>query len=132
MVLRSLGAMDETLTWSSFHHTIVCIPLGHLTREANLRLTLDAERLSFPEISPYIIFHTSERCSPDLHIVAGQTLYLFGSSTQGECLYFGSHSISFTLWLKRVEKHFYPGATPWYSLVSNNVTEINLSLEYLT
>ena len=40
-------------------------------------------------ISPYTIFADSMECSPDLHIVAGQTLYLFGSSTHGECLFFG-------------------------------------------
>ena len=32
-------------------------------------------------------------------------------------LFFWSHSILFTLWLKQVEKHFKPGATPWYFLV---------------
>ena len=28
-------------------------------------------------ISPYIIFHPSYQCSPDIHIVVGQTLYTF-------------------------------------------------------
>ena len=41
------------------------------------------------QISPYIIFQFCNARSPDLHIVGGQTLYVFGSSTYGECHCFG-------------------------------------------
>ena len=42
------------------------------------------------EIPPlYYIFASWNAGSPDLHIVGGQTLYVFGSSTYGECLCFG-------------------------------------------
>jgi len=41
----------------------------------------------FPVIPPYIIFAAYDRCSPDLHIVASQTLYLFGSPTHGLYLF---------------------------------------------
>ena len=41
------------------------------------------------DISPYTIFATDHQCSPDLHTVAGQTLYLFGSSTHGGSTFFG-------------------------------------------
>ena len=40
-------------------------------------------------ISPYTIFAAYHQCSPDLHTVAGQTLYLFGSSTHGGLPFFG-------------------------------------------
>jgi len=60
-------------------------------------------------ISPYIIFQFCNTRSPDLHIVGGQTLYVFGSHILylwGVSL-FWSRSIPFTLWLKRVQKNFY-------------------------
>jgi len=40
-------------------------------------------------ISPYTIFARYNAGSPDLHIVGGQILHVFGSSTYGECHCFG-------------------------------------------
>jgi len=57
-------------------------------------------------IPPYIIFGFHNARSPDLHIVEGYTINLFGSRTHGECHCFGPidfiHSVAQTS-----PKHFY-------------------------
>ena len=55
--------------------------------------------LIFPEFSAWFLIKRV--------LIKKLSVYVFGSSTHGEWL-FWSHSILFTLWLKRVEKHFYP------------------------
>ena len=68
-------------------------------------------------ISPLIIYSMFRRGVLPIYTLQRDKPYRFLDRLLMGSLFFWSHSILFTLWLKRVEKHFKPGATPWYFLV---------------